>query len=72
MSERHIIAIETGNAAFDDSPVSEIARILRAMADRIEETGIFPVPRDINGNRCGSVTSVVIETREELKNAENG
>ncbi len=56
MAEVHKIVIETSNAAFDDEPASEIARILRAMADRIEETGILPLPRDINGNRCGSVS----------------
>lgn len=56
MSERHIIVIDTANAAFDEEPASEIARILRSMADRIEETGLLPVPRDINGNKCGSVS----------------
>jgi hypothetical protein len=55
-SERITIELETGNAAFDDSPTGEIARILRAMADRIEEVGMLPVPRDINGNVVGSVT----------------
>jgi hypothetical protein len=50
------ITINTTNAAFDLSPEIECARILREMADRLESTGIPPVPRDINGNRCGSVT----------------
>jgi hypothetical protein len=49
------IVIETVNAAFDDEPAIEIARILRAMAARIESNGIPPVPRGINGNICGSV-----------------
>jgi len=49
------IVIETGNAAFDDAPATEIAAILRRMADRIEETGLLPVPRDSNGNKCGHV-----------------
>jgi hypothetical protein len=56
MMERITIVIETGNAAFEDSPTIEIARILRAMADRIESCGLPPVPRDANGNKCGSVT----------------
>ena len=56
MSERITIIIETDNAAFDDSPTGEIARILRVMADRIEEAGIPPVPKDSNGNVVGSVT----------------
>ena len=56
MSERITIIIETDNAAFGDSPTGEIARILRAMADRIEVAGIPPVPKDINGNVVGSVT----------------
>jgi len=56
MAERHTIIIETSGAAFDDAPASEIARILRAMANRIEETGLLPVPRDLNGNKCGSVS----------------
>lgn len=56
MAERHTIVIETNGAAFEDAPASEIARILREMADRIESHGILPVPRDINGNKCGSVS----------------
>lgn len=56
MAERHTIIIETRGAAFDDAPATEIARILREMAQRIEFQGIFPVPRDINGNICGSVS----------------
>lgn len=56
MSERLTVIIETGNAAFEDSPTGEIARILRAIADRIEETGGTPVPKDINGQVVGSVT----------------
>lgn len=56
--EQMIITINTGNAAFDDEPATECARILREMADRLESTGIPPVPRDINGNKCGSVEVV--------------
>src|SRR5690606_4532157 len=52
--ERITLTIETGNAAFDDAPASEIARILRAAADRLERGDCFDFPlRDINGNTCG-------------------
>lgn len=59
MAVQITIEIETtGNAAFEDAPASEIARILRELAKRMED-GDFPegdTPvRDINGNRCGSV-----------------
>ena len=56
MSERITIVIETGNAAFDDAPASELANVLRAMADRMEVAGILPAPKDSNGNVVGSVT----------------
>ena len=56
MSERITITFETGNAAFDDAPASEIAAILRRLADAIEETGDLPNPRDTNGNRVGTST----------------
>lgn len=46
--------IETENAAFNDAPATELARILRKLADRIEYS---PDPyislRDINGNKVG-------------------
>lgn len=61
MSQRITIIIETGNSAFEDAPDSEVARILRAMADRIEETGEPPRPCDANGNRCGSVSVEQLE-----------
>lgn len=53
------LQIETGNAAFDDAPASEIARILRDLAGRIECDGIPPKGdcwhlRDVNGNRVGT------------------
>jgi hypothetical protein len=55
--ERITISIETGNAAFEDSPTGEIGRILRDLAERFEQDGIPPeVLRDINGNTCGYVT----------------
>ena len=55
MTERIHIEISTGNAAFSEEPASEIARILRGLADLIESgmsTDETPL-RDINGNRVG-------------------
>lgn len=51
------INIHTGNAAFEDSPASEIARILRDLAEQFEQDGApRQVLRDINGNFCGEVS----------------
>ena len=58
------ITINTDNAAFEDDPSSEVARILRQLIDRLtrgaaaddlqEADGIKL--RDINGNMVGSVS----------------
>lgn len=56
MSERITIIFETGNAAFEDAPASEIAEVLRRMATRVEEAGLLPAPKDRNGNVIGSVS----------------
>ena len=55
MSERITISIDTGNAAFNDEPATEIARILRDLAARFEAGGDLTstLLRDINGNVCG-------------------
>lgn len=46
--------IETENAAFEDEPATEIARILRDAASRIENSAPrYMTMRDINGNRVG-------------------
>lgn len=47
--------ISTDGAAFDDAPAFEIARILREVAQSIEEDGHERIGRlrDINGNRVG-------------------
>jgi len=44
--------INTDNAAFEDK--SEIARILREIADRIDGGSIAGKIRDINGNMVGT------------------
>jgi hypothetical protein len=52
------LEIETVNAAFDDEPASEIARILRELAGKMEREGA-PARGyswtlwDVNGNRVG-------------------
>ena len=54
--ERIKIDIETCGAAFDESPATEIARILRELADRFEhEGGPEGFIYDLNGNQTGWV-----------------
>lgn len=52
----HVSVDSNGNAAFEDAPATEVARILREVAKRLED-GDYPdgnVPvRDVNGNKCG-------------------
>ena len=58
MSEFRMV-ICTGNAAFDgDDYGPELARILRKIAQRLDDAGSIPdgidgTVSDINGNRCG-------------------
>ena len=51
------IDIVCNNAAFEDSASSEVARILRILADNIEAQGADPdhtfTIQDLNGNRVG-------------------
>ena len=58
------ITIDTSNDAFADNPAPEVARILRRLAQRLEDKTVFdsfPYPRsaaslyDVNGNACGHV-----------------
>jgi hypothetical protein len=54
--EHVTISIGTGNDAFQDSPTTEIARILRELADTFERDGIPPnAIYDLNGNFVGEV-----------------
>lgn len=55
--ENITITIETGNDAFADEPATEIARILRGLADSFEQYGRsqFRKLYDLNGNACGRV-----------------
>lgn len=50
------ILIETSNAAFEDTPATELARILRRLADDFEQLGEPAASgklRDVNGNTVG-------------------
>jgi hypothetical protein len=52
------IVINMENAAFEDKPAFEVARILRALAQRIDDAESLEghVVLDTNGNRVGAVT----------------
>jgi hypothetical protein len=52
------VEIQDSGAAFDETPATETARILRKLADIIERDGIFEGGDelrlfDLFGNRCG-------------------
>jgi hypothetical protein len=48
------LEIDCDNTTFDESPATEVARILRETAGRVEE-GVWPGNlRDSNGNTVGS------------------
>ena len=54
--EKFTLYIKCDGAAFDETPASEIARILRSVADKIEAegpSGFYETIRDINGNDVG-------------------
>ena len=53
--EEIAIAISTGNDSFHDNPATEIARILRELADRFEQGNPPEKLFDDNGNCVGSV-----------------
>lgn len=57
MQEKIVIEIKTSNDAFQDgNSHSEIARILRQLADDFENNMAVKILRDINGNTVGSLT----------------
>lgn len=60
MAKNITISIHTGNAAFGDNEeaeAAELAAVLRRMADRVEVAGLFPAPKDSNGNIVGEVST---------------
>jgi hypothetical protein len=53
---RFTVTISTDNAAFNPDPAPELARILRAIADRIdrgEDIRMYQTILDVNGNDVG-------------------
>lgn len=53
--EQIIITINTENSAFEGNEEHEVARILRNIADKIENGQQPRKPMDINGNSVGSI-----------------
>ena len=54
------ITIETGNAAFEDDVEAEVTRVLRALCDKVEGSGLETGQlRDLNGNRVGNIIYAV-------------
>jgi len=51
-----IIKIKTENSAFTNYRGSEVARILRELAERYEQGGIPDTLYDINGNKVCFIT----------------
>lgn len=63
--------IETGNAAFEDGAYLEVSRILRELANRIEQTESMEHNlRDVNGNHVGSCNYEADEEEEEEEESE--
>lgn len=58
---------DMGNAAFEDSPAEEVARILRAIADKVagenDVPGFFQTIRDANGNDIGRYAAKTADYR---------
>ncbi|USK62287.1 hypothetical protein [Peribacillus asahii] len=53
--EKVTVTIKTGNAAFEENPNMEIARILRELANNLEADVHPGKLRDLNGNTVGTV-----------------
>lgn len=53
---RAVLTVEMDNAAFEADPRSELARILRELAKRVQAGAGDPIPVfDLNGNRVGEL-----------------
>lgn len=55
---RFILSFDTDNAAFEDDPFAEIARVLRATAEKVEDRNDMGTIRDLNGNTIGDWETV--------------
>jgi hypothetical protein len=64
MTIRLEVNMTSGGDAFEDAPASEVARILREVAQHIEDgrSGLFTL-FDINGNKCGTASFNSWETQ---------
>jgi hypothetical protein len=51
------LKFDTASDAFADDPREEIARILRRVADQVEESRSYASVLDLNGNTIGSWTA---------------
>ena len=51
------LGMQLDNAAFEDDPGYEVSRILRELADKIEQRGLEDgmILWDVNGNRVGKL-----------------
>lgn len=47
------LEIKTTNAAFEEDPGPELARLLREAADKVENGTVTGILHDYNGNRVG-------------------
>jgi hypothetical protein len=54
--EKIVITIKTTNAAFEGNEEAEVAKMLRELADKLENGQRPEVLFDLNGNRVGSVS----------------
>ena len=50
MLEQVLLTVDTVNAAFEEDPGAELARVLRAFCDQLDAGERPNVGRDINGN----------------------
>lgn len=60
------ITLETTNAAFDGNSETEVARILREVADMLEVGMNNEFIRDINGNKIGHFYAELNDDEPEL------
>jgi hypothetical protein len=51
--DRFILTVKTTNAAFEDDAPTEVARLLRDVAERLEDGSVSGKMRDVNGNTVG-------------------
>jgi len=65
------LTITCENAAFEDDPSQEIARILRLLAarmdDKTEEFDTIVTLRDVNGNECGHAALKTVYEHENAR-----